>query len=250
MADEIVEEGGTAIRMLLSEGTSVEGNVDGVSRLKYVRLVSWRERLRAAVDASGRTQNAIAATAGVTPETLSRVLSGVHAQPAFETVVRLAHAVGESVGTLLDEPAFVLDAEQRAEVRRVIDYLRAAVRTSVIEAQSAPNAIVQRTAEVPRSYYLRGARVVFQAAGDSMIEAGILDGDLLFVVPTRAIRDAAKRVVVCRVAGITLVKQLELRAGRIRLLSCNERYAPIEVDEENDFQLTGIVIGRQGSVAP
>lgn len=228
----------------------MEGNVDGGIRLQYVRLVSWRERLRAAVDASGRRQNAIAETAGVTPETLSRVLSGVHAQPAFETVVRLAHAVGESVGTLLDEPAFVLDAEQRAEVRRVIGYLHAAVRMSpVMETLSAPNAVLQRTAEVPRSYYVRGARLVFRAAGDSMVEAGILDGDLLFVAPTRAIRDAAKRVVVCRVAGVTLVKQLELRDGRIRLLSCNERYGPIEV-EENDFQLTGIAIGRLGSIAP
>jgi SOS-response transcriptional repressor LexA len=219
--------------------------------LQYVRFVSWRERLRAAVDASGRTQNAIAATAGVTPETLSRVLSGVHAQPAFETVVRIAHAIGESVGTLLDEPAFILDAGQRAEVRRVIDYLQAAARASpALDALSAPNAVVQRTIEVPRSYHLRGARMVFQATGDSMIEAGILDGDLLFVAPTRAIRDAAKRIVACRLAGTILVKKLELRVGRIRLISSNARYAPIEVDEENDFQLTGIVIGRQGSVAP
>lgn len=219
--------------------------------MQYVRFVSWRERLRAAVDASGRTQNAIAAIAGVTPETLSRVLSGVHAQPAFDTVVRIAHAVGESIGTLLDEPAFVLNAEQRAEVRRVIDYLQSAVRTSpVIEAISAPNAIAQRTADVPHSYYLRGARAVFQAVGDSMIEAGILDGDLLFVAPTRAVRDAARHIVICRVGGIVLVKQLDLRAGRIRLISCNPRYAAIDVDEENDFQLTGIVIGRLGSVAP
>jgi SOS-response transcriptional repressor LexA len=219
--------------------------------LQYVPFVSWRERLRAAVDASGRTQNAIAALAGVTPETLSRVLSGIHVQPGFDTVVRITHALGENVGTLLDEPAFVLDAEQRAEVRRVIDYLQTAVRTSpALDALSAPNAVLQRTAEVPRSYYLRGARMVFQAAGDSMIEAGILDGDLLFVAPTRAIRDATKRIVACRLAGTILVKKLELRVGRIRLISSNARYAPIDVDEENDFQLTGIVIGRQGNITP
>jgi transcriptional regulator with XRE-family HTH domain len=219
--------------------------------LQYVRFVTWRERLRAAVDASGRTQNAIAAAAGVSPETLSRVLSGVHAQPAFETVVRIAHAVGESVGTLLDEPAFFLDGEQRAEVRRVVSYLHAAVRISpVIDVLSAPNAVPQRAAEVPRPYYVRGARLVFRAIGDSMIEAGILDGDLLFVNPTRAVREAAKHIIVCRVAGITLVKQLELRAGRIRLISRNERYATIEVNEETDLQMIGIVAGRLGSVAP
>lgn len=217
--------------------------------LQYVPFVSWRERLRAAVDASGRTQNAIAAAAGVTPETLSRVLRGVHSNPAFDTVVRIAHAIGESIGSLLDEPAFDLDGEQRAEVRRVISYLQAAVRMSpAIDALSVPNAVAQRASDMPRPYYLRGARLVFQAAGDSMIEAGILDGDLLFVAPTRLLRDAARRIVVCRFAGTTLVKQLELRAGRIRLVSRNARYATIDVVEENDFQLTGIVIGRLGSV--
>jgi SOS-response transcriptional repressor LexA len=219
--------------------------------LQYVRIVSWRERLRAAINASGRTQNAIAASAGVTPETLSRVLNGVHAQPAFETVVRIAHAVGENVGSLLDEAAFSLDGEQRSEVRRVIGYLQAAVAMSpAVDALSVPNAVPHRSAEVPRHFYLRGARSVFQAVGDSMIEAGILDGDLLFAVPTRAIRDAARRLVVCRLAGVGLVKQLQLHAGRIRLISCNPRYAPIDVDEENDFQLIGIVIGRLGSLVP
>ncbi len=217
--------------------------------LKYVRAVSWRERLRAAIDASGRRQNAIAASAGVTPETLSRVLNGVHAQPAFDTVVRIVHALGESVGSLLDEPAFSLDGEQRAELRRVISYLSAAVATSpAIDSLSAGNAVPHRTAEVPRLYYLRGARLAFQAIGDSMIEAGILDGDLLFVAPTRVLRDAAKRVVVCRLAGTMFVKKLELHAGRIRLLSRNERYAAIDVDEDDEFQLIGIVAGRLGSI--
>ena len=219
--------------------------------LQYVRSVSWRERLRAAVDASGRTQNAIAASAGVTPETLSRVLSGVHAHPAFDTVVRITHAVGENIGTLLDEPAFILDSEQRADVRRVIGYLSSAVRMSpAIDALSAPNAVPNRGYDVPRDFYLRGARLVFRAVGDSMIEAGILDGDLLFVAPVRKIREAARNIVVCNVAGTTLVKRLDLRAGRIRLVSRNERYAAIDVNDEDDFHLTGIVVGRMGNTSP
>jgi len=120
--------------------------------VQYVPFVTWRERLRAAVDASGRTQTAIAAAAGVNQETLSRVLSGIHVQPGFDTVVRITHALGENVGTLLDEPAFLLDAEQRAEVRRVVDYLHAAVRMSpALDALAAPNAVLQRTAEVSSS---------------------------------------------------------------------------------------------------
>jgi phage repressor protein C with HTH and peptisase S24 domain len=219
------------------------------TRIEVKNAMSWRHRLRAAIDASGRRHNAIAEAAGVCAETLSKVLNGGHARPAFDTVVRIAHAAGESVGTLLEEPAFVLTGEQRADVRRVIGYLRTAAGTTlVINESPAPNAVEQRSAEIPRQYYLRGARMVFQASGDSMIEAGILDGDLLFVAPTRAIREAAKRIIVCRVAGKTLVKQLELRTGWIHLLSCNTRYAPINVDED-DFQLVGIVIGRVGNVS-
>lgn len=60
-----------------------------------------------------------------------------------------------------------------------------------------------------------------------MIEAGIVDGDLLFVTPTRALRDAAKHIVVCRVAGITLVKQLELRAGELFLVTGNQTNASL-----------------------
>lgn len=179
---------------------------------------------------------------------LSRVLSGVHAQPAFETVVRITHALGESVGTLLDEPAFSLNAEQRAELRRVLGYLAAAVRLSpAIDALSSANAVAQRAAEVPRPFYLRGARLVFQAIGDSMMEAGIVDGDLLFVIPTREVREAAKHIVICRVSGVTLAKELELHAGRIRLLSRNERYTAIYVDEDN-LHLIGTVVGRLGSM--
>jgi SOS-response transcriptional repressor LexA len=210
--------------------------------------VNWRDRLRAAIDASGRRQNAIAESAGVSPETLTRVLNGFHAQPAFDTVVRITHALGENVGTLLDEPAFSLDAEQRAELRRVLGYLAAAVTLSpAIDALSSANAVAHRAAEVPRPFYLKGARLVFQAIGDSMIEAGIVDGDLLFVIPTRDLREAAKHIVICRVSGVTLAKQLELRAGRIRLLSRNERYTAIDADEEN-FHLIGTVAGRLGSM--
>jgi hypothetical protein len=63
----------------------------------------WRARLRAAVDRSGRKHAAIARDAGIAPETLSRILTAAHARPAFDTIVRITHAAGESVGWLLGE---------------------------------------------------------------------------------------------------------------------------------------------------
>jgi SOS-response transcriptional repressor LexA len=95
--------------------------------------------------------------------------------------------------------------------------------------------------------HARGARLVCKAVGDSMIEAGILDGDLLYVRPVRGLRDAAGKVVVCSVGDATYVKQLEIKAGRIRLLSRNAAFAPIDVDD--DFELIGVVVGRSGPPA-
>jgi transcriptional regulator with XRE-family HTH domain len=84
---------------------------------------NWRKRLRHAVDLTRRTQASIAEQAGVTPETLSRIIYGIHAQPGFETVVRIIHATGETVGWILREPQTFLSAEDSARMREIIDFL-------------------------------------------------------------------------------------------------------------------------------
>jgi DNA-binding phage protein len=77
----------------------------------------WRERLRQAVRASGKTQSAIAREVDMTQESVSRILSAHHVRPSFETVAKIAHASGVSVGWILREPGFVLTDEQRAKIR-------------------------------------------------------------------------------------------------------------------------------------
>jgi hypothetical protein len=53
----------------------------------------------------------------VSHETLSKILTGGHANPRFETVVAIVHAAGENVGWLLGEQEFSLSGEQRDKVR-------------------------------------------------------------------------------------------------------------------------------------
>ena len=83
----------------------------------------WRKRLTHAIDLTRRTQNSIAEQAGVSQETLSRIIHGIHAQPRFETVVRIIHATGESVGWLLREPQTFLSTDDSAQMRQFIDFL-------------------------------------------------------------------------------------------------------------------------------
>lgn len=80
-------------------------------------MADWRERLRLAVERDGRKHSVIAREAGLTPETLSRVLTGAHNRPQFETVVRITHACGTTVGWLLSEHGYSLSTQQRRQLR-------------------------------------------------------------------------------------------------------------------------------------
>ncbi|HYO75093.1 MAG TPA: S24 family peptidase [Thermoanaerobaculia bacterium] len=211
--------------------------------------VNWRERLRAAIDRSGKKHSVIAREAGLAPATLSRILTAAHMHPTFDAVVRLAHAVNENVGWLLDERGFALSADEQKQLRKVVRFLDDTLTGTAAHRRDRPepNAVPASATDIPRPYAVRGARLAYEAAGDSMIGAGIADRDLLFVKPTRSAREAAGRVVVCRIDGAEYVKVFDVRGGRIRLLSRNERYPPIDV-AENQFELVGIVVGRTGAL--
>lgn len=78
--------------------------------------------------------------------------------------------------------------------------------------------------------------------GESMIGAGILDGDYVVVKQQDDARDG--EIVVALVDGEATVKTLERRAGgKARLLPANPRFHPIDLGEGDTIQ--GKVIGVQ-----
>jgi len=213
-------------------------------------VLNWRARLREAIEKSGKKQSAIAADAGITPTTLSRILTAAHERPTLDTIVRIARALDESVGWILDEPSFYLSADDQRKLHdavRILDAsLRSAGRRRTVRPES--NAIaVTANREIPRAFAAAGARLIYEAAGDSMIGAAIADRDLLFIKPTNNIREASRKIVVCRLGADEYVKHLDVRNGHIRLLSRNERHGPIEVGAGDEFELIGIVVGRAGA---
>jgi repressor LexA len=74
--------------------------------------------------------------------------------------------------------------------------------------------------------------------GDSMINAGILEGDLVIVKPQPDAADGT--IVVALVADEATVKRLDRSTGRVRLLAENPAYSPIEPDQ---VSMVGIVKG-------
>ncbi|ALJ28737.1 MULTISPECIES: transcriptional repressor LexA [Stenotrophomonas] len=82
---------------------------------------------------------------------------------------------------------------------------------------------------------------LLKVQGDSMIDEGIFDGDLIGVHRTRDARSG--QIVVARIDDEITVKLLKVGKDRIRLLPRNPDYAPIEVLPDQDFAIEGLYCG-------
>ncbi len=78
-----------------------------------------------------------------------------------------------------------------------------------------------------------------RVSGDSMIDAGIHPGDILIV--DRSLEPADKKVVIAVIDGELTVKRIRMKKGRIYLMPENEKYKPIEIEKEMDFDIWGVV---------
>jgi repressor LexA len=98
--------------------------------------------------------------------------------------------------------------------------------------------------ELPASFFNPAADYLLQVRGDSMIECGILDGDLLAVHRTQQVNNGD--IVVARIEDEVTVKRF--RKGRskhqVTLEPENKDYSPIEVDlRHQDFEIEGLGVG-------
>ena len=77
-----------------------------------------------------------------------------------------------------------------------------------------------------------------RVAGDSMIGAGIHDGDILIV--DRSLQPANGKIVIAVLNGELTVKRLFRTAACCRLVAENPDYDPIEVTEETGCEVWGV----------
>lgn len=82
---------------------------------------------------------------------------------------------------------------------------------------------------------------LLRVQGDSMIDDGIVDGDLVGVHRTPDARDG--QTVVARIDGELTIKRLQRERKRIRLLPRNPAHAPIDVQPGQEFAIEGVYCG-------
>lgn len=75
--------------------------------------------------------------------------------------------------------------------------------------------------------------------GDSLINAGINDGDLLVI--DRSLEPTNGKIAVCYIDGEFTAKRIEVENNTLRLKAENSKYKPIEVTSDNEFLIWGVV---------
>lgn len=82
---------------------------------------------------------------------------------------------------------------------------------------------------------------VLRVKGDSMIESGIYNGDLVFIKPVSNVENG--EIVVAYINNEYTVKRFIREKNTVILKPENPNYKPIEVTEEDEFMIIGRVVG-------
>ncbi|HVS33027.1 MAG TPA: transcriptional repressor LexA [Thermoanaerobaculia bacterium] len=100
--------------------------------------------------------------------------------------------------------------------------------------------VSDETIAVPEHLTSRGENYVLKVRGDSMIEDGILDGDLVIIA--RRERADNGEMVVANVSGEVTLKRIYREGERVRLQPANSMMSPIYASAR-DVAVQGVVVG-------
>ncbi len=101
---------------------------------------------------------------------------------------------------------------------------------------------------IPADFFSPKADYFLKVQGLSMMNIGILDGDLLAVHQTREARNG--QVIVARIDDEVTVKRFEKKQHKVKLIAENDDFAPIEIDlRSQELVIEGLAVGvlRKGS---
>lgn len=103
---------------------------------------------------------------------------------------------------------------------------------------------IEDRANIPANFFSPAADYLLRVHGDSMIDIGIFDGDLLAVHRTPTASNG--EIVVARIDNEVTVKRLKRSSdpSKLLLIAENADYAPIEVNlREQEFAIEGLSVG-------
>lgn len=114
---------------------------------------------------------------------------------------------------------------------------RVAAGTPILAVQN-----LEGTVTIDRDFLAcRSDVFALRVKGDSMINAGIFDGDLIFARQQKSAERG--EIVVAQIDNEATVKYYHPSNDHIELRAANPKYSPIIVSDKKDFAIAGRVIG-------
>ena len=180
---------------------------------------------------------------------IEREISRFGRPPTFRDIARFFGY--DAVGTVQDhvraliKKGFLEKEEGQARGIRLA-YRSGSLDVPILGAVPAGKPIeaiedMQGSVSVPAR--IKGELFALKVKGESMIEAGILDGD--YVIVKKQNHAESGEIVVATIDGEATVKYLEKKQGRIRLLPANSRFEPIELRAGAENAIQGKVVSVQ-----
>jgi SOS-response transcriptional repressor LexA len=225
-------------------------------------------RLHAAVTASGLSKKEVAERAKMTAFRLSRLLNGRLKRIDLLAIEAVLAAIGKRMEDLYagershdiryalrvltgyvddHEPAGPVVAKTVANVSVIRAKKKRSRTVETYDVAANPNAILLDSGEttrkkIPPDLWNRGARRGVRVVGDSMIDAGIHEGDVVFYVPEVERLVAREKMVVIRVNAAVFLKYYHEANGQKLLLSAKAGLAPMILNPGEDVELYGFVV--------
>lgn len=173
------------------------------------------------------------------PPTMNELgaLLGIAAASAHQLIVQL-----ERKGFVKREPLKARSLTILREPQRTIDSLIPVPLVGIVKAGPAMLAEENRIGEVLVETNIadRGRCFALTVSGDSMIGAGMRDGDVV-IVRQQPVAESGE-IVVALLDDDATVKRLIIHGDRIELRAENRRYKPTLVGPETDLRILGKVI--------
>lgn len=198
----------------------------------------FTERLTQAMKDNNMKVIDLANKSGLQSAAISNWRSGYY-KPNAESMVKLAKALNVSVdwlsGTSDKKGSSNIIPLMVNKMRLINVYTRVSCGEGLFNDN-----YVSDTISLPSELFIDG-RVYFAtyAQGDSMINEGINDGDLLIFEKTDTPQE--NKIGTFCLGDIALCKKYHVHNGKVYLLSANELYAPIVVEPSDNFRTVGVL---------
>jgi repressor LexA len=139
--------------------------------------------------------------------------------------------------SIIKEDPVKLSFEENDIFRKIPIVGRVAAGSPILAMENIEGSIVIDSAFMKKSQDCFALKV----KGDSMVDAGIFENDLVIVTPrTEAVNGD---IIVAMLEDEVTVKTFEKKKEQVRLIPQNENYEPIEIDKSKEFKIVGKVTG-------